>query len=91
MSDVDSLDDGQFYEFNDGTDFPATGKKVAIEYANVSAMVLPGTPLAPAGRDASPRGCLACLGARRLARLRPRASGRRCGRCIGVPLLADSS
>ena len=43
MSDVDSLDDGQFYDFDEHeAAFPASGEKVPIEYTAVASMVVPG-------------------------------------------------
>jgi hypothetical protein len=78
MSDVDSLDDGQFYEFDDGSSFPASGEKVPVEYTAVASMVVPGAP--PWGRQAAMR---------RRERL-PRASGPaaargwRCGQAAGA-------
>lgn len=54
MSDVDSLDDGQLYDFeaDDTTAFKASGELVPVAYTDVSAMVMPGAPCA---RIAAPR------------------------------------
>ena len=47
--DVDSIDDGERYQFAEDAAFPAAGEKKPVAYAAVTTMVLPGTHAARAG------------------------------------------
>jgi len=85
MSDVDSLDDGQFYEFADDAAFPASGELVPVNYSDVSAMVMPGAPRAYRLRAYRRRRRARQLGCARGGR------GGRPSRGIGAALAAASS
>ena len=89
MSDVDSLDDGQFYEFADDAAFPASGELVPVNYSDVSAMVMPGAPRAyrlrayRRRRRARQLGCARRAGRAPESRHRRRIGGRQLPAAVG--------